>query len=340
MLAGVSTGTVDRVLHNRGEVSVESRRKIEKVLSEINYSHNEYISGTESRKVFKILVILPQYNTGDYWDSIARGIEKSVSINAGVMLKIKFLHYDQFDMYSCRRIFSEALQVKANAVIIGPSFYDETVLFANQLFLKNTPYVFVDTWVNNTKPLAFFGPHSSQTGLVQARLLSTVMDNGKDIVLFQAKRIGDETSIQSLSRSYGFVSYTQEYLPQTNVYTTLYDNTNNEENYRLLDNFFEQHINVGGAVVFDTKAYLISGYLKDRGIKDIKLIGYGTGKKNVDGLKDGNITFLISERPEYQGERAVKTIVDFLLHNKVGEVENYTPIDILIKETVDFYTID
>ena len=39
-LAGVSTGTVDRVLHNRGEVSQKSREKIEKILTELNYQPN------------------------------------------------------------------------------------------------------------------------------------------------------------------------------------------------------------------------------------------------------------------------------------------------------------
>lgn len=340
MLAGVSTGTVDRFLHNRGDISDESRRKIEKVLTEINYNYNQYPSIAKTDKVYKLLVILPQYTNGDYWDSIAKGVEKTVYTTNSAFLKTKFLYYDQFDLYSCRQIFHDALLIKADAVIIGPSFYDETVLFANQLFLKDIPYIFVDTWVNNTKPLAFFGPHAQQTGLVQARLLTTVLDKSKDIAFFQAKRIGDETSIQSLTRSYGFMTYLKDHLPAINIYSAQYDNTNDSENYALLDKFFEEHPNIGGTVVFDTKAYLISNYLKDRNIKDIKLIGYGTSKKNIEGLKNDNISFLISERPEYQGQIAVRRVIDYLLHNKIGEIKNYTPIDILIKETIDFYTTD
>ena len=36
-MAGVSAGTVDRVLHNRGDVSRTSREKVQKVLDEIDY---------------------------------------------------------------------------------------------------------------------------------------------------------------------------------------------------------------------------------------------------------------------------------------------------------------
>ncbi len=39
-LAGVSAGTVDRVLHNRGNVSTEARRAIEAVFREVDYRPN------------------------------------------------------------------------------------------------------------------------------------------------------------------------------------------------------------------------------------------------------------------------------------------------------------
>ena len=43
-MAGVSAGTVDRVLHNRGDVSVSSREKVQKVLDEIDYLSLIHIS--------------------------------------------------------------------------------------------------------------------------------------------------------------------------------------------------------------------------------------------------------------------------------------------------------
>ena len=39
-MSGVSTGTVDRILHNRGKVSEEAQKKVEKVLKEIDYHPN------------------------------------------------------------------------------------------------------------------------------------------------------------------------------------------------------------------------------------------------------------------------------------------------------------
>ncbi len=50
-MAGVSAGTVDRVLHNRGDVSAASLEKVRKVLDEINYSPTCLPSGWRQRSV-------------------------------------------------------------------------------------------------------------------------------------------------------------------------------------------------------------------------------------------------------------------------------------------------
>lgn len=336
-MAGVSNGTVDRVIHNRGEVSADSRKKIEEVLIKINYWNTVGIQPKNDNRQFRILAVIPQHTDGDYWHSIKKGIEHMIYYAANIDIKLSFLHYNQFNIHSCREAFNKALSLKSDAILIGPSFFDETLLFANQLFIKNIPYIFIDTSVENTKPLAFFGPHPYQTGIVQAKLLTTILESGKDAVLFQPIRVGDKTSIQSLSRSYGFITYLKENFPEIKVHSGQYNYENKKENNALLDSLFNKCHNIGGAVVFDTKGFLIAEYFKERNMNNIKLIGFGTNKKNVDCLKNGSIDFLIAERPEYQGEAAMRAAIDYLLYNEIGNAENYTPIDILIKETIDFY---
>ena len=43
-LAEVSVGTVDRVLHGRPGVSENSKKRVEKILNELNYQPNMYAS--------------------------------------------------------------------------------------------------------------------------------------------------------------------------------------------------------------------------------------------------------------------------------------------------------
>ncbi|MCD8165162.1 MAG: substrate-binding domain-containing protein, partial [Bacteroides sp.] len=310
-MAAVSAGTVDRVLHNRGDVSPESRKRVEDVLASINYTPKLHSVTPKEERQIRLLVILPQHNPGEYWEQIENGIEKAFAQFSRHSLKIRYLYYDQFDVYSCRKIFKEALTLKKDGVIIGPSFYDETVLFSNQLYMKSIPYVFVDTPVSNTEPLAIFAPHSYHSGMVQAKLLTTILKPGKDIALFQARRIGDEMSIQSLARQHGFLSWLKENDFHSHIHFAQYDKSGTPENEELMNNFFRNHTNVGAAVVFNTRAYIISEYLKRHRIHDIRLVGFGTNAHNIHYLKEGYISYLIAERPEYQGYMAVKTVLEY-----------------------------
>lgn len=56
-MAGVSAGTVDRVLHNRGDVSAASREKVQKVLDEIDYHPNMFAIGLAAKKRYRVLVL-------------------------------------------------------------------------------------------------------------------------------------------------------------------------------------------------------------------------------------------------------------------------------------------
>ena len=53
-MAGVSAGTVDRILHNRGNVSQASREAVERVLSEVGYRYNIHTSAISLRREYRI----------------------------------------------------------------------------------------------------------------------------------------------------------------------------------------------------------------------------------------------------------------------------------------------
>ena len=65
--SGVSVGTVDRILHNRPNVSKSAREKVEKVLKEINYQPNMYASALAYNKSYTFYIIMPMHESEAYW---------------------------------------------------------------------------------------------------------------------------------------------------------------------------------------------------------------------------------------------------------------------------------
>ena len=66
--AGVSVGTVDRVLHDRPNVSKPAREKVERALKEMNYQPNVYASALAYNRTYKFALLLPKHESEAYWE--------------------------------------------------------------------------------------------------------------------------------------------------------------------------------------------------------------------------------------------------------------------------------
>ena len=76
-LAGVSIGTVDRVLHERGEVAEKTREKVRQILKETNYSPNVMAQVLKSRKGYHLVSLLPEPSTDNsFWEKHSAGIRQ------------------------------------------------------------------------------------------------------------------------------------------------------------------------------------------------------------------------------------------------------------------------
>lgn len=74
--AGVSVGTVDRVLHERPNVSEPARKKVEQALKEMNYQPNMYASALAYNKQYTFYMLLPKHESEAYWEEIEEGARK------------------------------------------------------------------------------------------------------------------------------------------------------------------------------------------------------------------------------------------------------------------------
>ena len=73
--AGVSVGTVDRVLHNRPNVSKAALEKVNKALAEMDYKPNMYASALAYNKKYTFYCVLPKHEQEAYWDEIEEGAQ-------------------------------------------------------------------------------------------------------------------------------------------------------------------------------------------------------------------------------------------------------------------------
>ena len=90
--AGVSVGTVDRVLHERPNVSSRARAKVEKVLAEMDYQPNVYASALAYNKDYKFCCVIPMHESEAYWDEVEEGVKASTEHRRDFRVSLKMMY--------------------------------------------------------------------------------------------------------------------------------------------------------------------------------------------------------------------------------------------------------
>mgnify|MGYP000016020251 FL=1 len=135
----------------------------------------------------------------------------------------------------------------------------------------------------------------------------------------------------------GFMSYITEEYDNLTIHEVVLNKSNQENNQQTLDEFFQAHPKAVLGIVFNSRVYQLGEYLRHAEHSMKGLIGYDLLKANVDLLKSGDVHYLIGQRPGLQGYCGVKALCDHVVFKKSVDSVKYMPIDILIKENIDFY---
>lgn len=336
--AGVSKGTVDRVLHNRGEVSKKSKEKVLRVIEELGYKPNLYASMLASQKKHTICCIIPEFVEGDFWSLTARGLVSAGEDNACFGVTVDIVTYDQYDIDSFRQACLDVLDAAPSGVVLAPQFRAETLFYAQELAKRDIPYVYIDSRIEEDENyLAYFGMPMFQSGYLCADILM----NGRPAEKLYVVRIERDKNKQSdptAARRAGFMKYMAERYPATVINNVFIDPKDESKRFARLDEVF-----LGGEenrliVMFNSRVHLVADYIRKRGLKDCRVVGFDFIEKNVAALKDGTVDTLIAQHSDRQAAAAVLSLVDMYIHGKeVSRKDNFTSMDILNVYNCDYY---
>jgi len=338
ILAGVSEGTVDRVLHNRGDVSTKSRESVKKVLEEISYSPNLLARSLASKKQYRFVCIFPTFEPGEYWETIDKGFDLATLEFQHHNVFIEKKCFNQYDSQSFVSVSASVLESNPDAVFIAPVFKNETLILTAELSKQHIPFSFIDSQIEEADFLTYYGQNSFKSGYMAAKLLLALMPEGTQIVIIRTKRKGSGSN-QTFSRSKGFMHFVQEKNLENKIeiINVELNNKDEAENLEILKQTFTNHTNIKAAITFNSKVYRLASLLEALNKTNIRLIGYDLLNENVKYLQQGVINFLIAQRPDKQAYYSVRDMCRELIFRQEIKKINYVPIDILMKENIEDY---
>ena len=336
--AGVSIGTVDRVLHNRSGVSEASRQKIQAILDEVGYKINLHTSAVALRKEYRIVISVPLAASGQYWDQLLTGTRQAIKEYSDIHLEVNVLQYDQYDPADCKDVFGRIPDLHPDAGILGPAFDDETIELCKDLEADNVPYVFVDTTIAGTNPLSAFTADQPAGGALVGNILTHNMPAGSKLALILAHSDDQSRARNSEQRKEGLKGYLRENGQEDRLIELALDPHNPKGLEDGLRGFFSAHPDIGGACVLNSRGYFLADFLRREGFSGITVVAFDLTESNVRSMQEGGIYALVCQRPERQGFLAVTTLLEYLLYRRIKEAPlNHMPLDIVVRENLPYY---
>lgn len=335
--AGVSIGTVDRVLHGRSEVSIDTKEKILKIIEELDYRPNILARTLASKKIFTFASLTPWFPDKDsYWAKPQEGIEKAIEQIKHFGVRMNPFYFKMEDSDTFTAAAEKILDLSPDGVLLAPWAKRESLIFTQALVEKGIPFVFIDSTLREANPISFIVQNSYQSGYLAGKLLDYGINESSLILLIHITKELDNAN-HLLQREKGFLKYFENRKERKHRIIKI-ELTGNENELRgHLQKMNIELISIDAVFITNSKVHQAVACFKDLD-KGPKIIGYDLIPKNIELLNLGKIDFLICQKPEKQGFVATNLLFDHIVKKEKVLRENYTPIDIITKENIDYYS--
>ncbi len=331
-LAGVSKGTVDRVLHNRGRVSQTASQKVEAVLKRIEYSPNPMARNLKNNKVYTICVLLPDPLIDPYWVPAQEGVSlASKEYGAfNVLVEIYFYHPYRKDSFVAES--ERALRSGPDGLLVAPLFQEESLKVFRTCRDQGITLAYFNNTLDSFHNANFIGQDLFQSGKVAASLLDKLVSQEDSVGIIHINK-----EPHMVQKEAGFNHYFEEgNRIKPRIFTYDFRTDGRADFTGQFENFLKDHQEVAALFVTNSKAHLLVGHLVREHVNPY-VVGYDLLEENIRYVLTGHIEFLIHQKPHRQAYLGVGQLAEHFIFGKIIPARNLLPIDILTSENIHYY---
>ena len=332
-MVGVSRGTVDRAMHNRGRVNPEIAEKIAQTARELGYQTNMIGQAlSRSKRDFKLGAILQSIETPTIQDILqsmkqadadlrSAGIELLLyevqGVNANKVLK----HIDS--------LVAEGVQGIAIMPIDDPAVVKRIDVLQEQ----GIPVVTLNSDISDSRRICFVGMDNYRAGQTAAWLMCQMLPSESKVFIVA----GHPNNTAHINRLNGFLEVIAaergkdiKLLPFQSCFDR--DDYAHDATQRVL----REHPDLSAIYVTSYgQGGVCQAIEEERCTGKIKVLAYDLNILNRRLLEEGKLSFVIDQGAFEQGYRPLQILSDFLLYNKVPEKQLlYTDISIRTKYNI------
>lgn len=329
-LAGVSRGTVDRALHNRGRINPEVAARIHKIAADLGYKPNLVGQAlVKSKRDCKIGAILQSVETPTM-QIVRKGLQRAESElrASGVELIVRELRGldEELVLESIEELTSQGIQ----GLALSPNNTTELRECINDLYEQGIPVITLNSDVPGSKRMCFIGMDNYRAGQTAAGLMHQMLPDGSKVFPLT----GHLNNTAHNNRLTGFTdTLAAEHADNLTVlpFQPCFDR--DDFAYEITQHILEAHPDLAGIYVASNGQQGVCEAVKDAGLTGrVRVIAFDLTPPNDELLRDGHISILLDQDAFEQGYRPPLLLSDYLVHQRAPERElMYTDIRICTK---------
>lgn len=329
--AGVSRGTVDRALNNRGRINPEVARRIQQIADELGYVPKKRKKESEKKKI-KIGVVT-QLSKASFMIQVKKGIEdaRAELMDRGVELLLEdCLSVDENEqLKAVEKLVKQGIEGLAIMPVECQAIREKINELAET---AQIPVVTFNSDIVGTKRSCFVGLDNKKSGLTAAGLMG-VMTRGTGKVLVITGYFGN--SVNSM-RVDGFVEEIKSTYPDLELVGVQSSFDEAGEVQKIIENTIAVFPDLAGIVVVSGGQAGIRNAFDNLHLqKRPYVIVYDLTPRNVKALQDDVVDFLIDQDGYVQGYRPPFILTDMIIKGQKPEKEFvYTDINIKTKYNI------
>lgn len=350
-LAGVSRGTVDRVLNNRGSVNPDTAKRIQEIADSLDYKPNRAgLVLAAHKKHLKLGVVLFSPDN-PFFQDVLQGVRDKAAELSGYNCTV-IIRQVPFGVEEQLKALDELMALEVNGIAIAP-YNDERIRCRiNALADAGIPVVTLNTDIENSKRLAYVGSHYTRSGATAAGLLRLMTQGQVNVGVL----IGSTNLLCHTQRVVGFSDALKSYFSsdcaKTNAFpeqtktlsttgriciTDIIENHDDDpESYERTSALLEAHPEINALYIAGAGVHGACRSIQDAGLAgQICVITYDLVDTTRTLLEEGIISATICQQPAKQGSKPLDILFSYLSTGELPEEEyHYTAVDIRIRENL------
>ena len=313
-LAGVSRGTVDRVLHGKPNVKPETRKKVISAIERLEYSPN--MAGRAlalSHREYCICAVLPD---NPFFDDVRDGMRAALSELSDYNISLECIITNG---KSNSELISEISSIDCHALMVAMGDSEDIRRCIKDKADAGVPVITFNTDVRDCGRLCFVGQDLYKSGRIAASLMVRMLrdDGGRVLIV-----TGNSKYKAHRERVEGFADVVRNSAVRIEIADVIETDDDCALTYERVTAALKADRDIDGIYVASANIVAFERVIEELGGR-YRVVVNDLHPAIERALRNGSFDFTIFQNPFEQGYRPVKLLFECLFNGAVPQKEFY-----------------